>query len=145
MSTSATENPLTFRLYQSVKFNRPIDKEKDFISPGGYELKMKDKDGTEKTVQFDFEDFEGGVNENDPCVLDCMQKNPDYNTFPDLKTVTKHMLQNVTEVVEWFIYTGEPEDTDLLIPVEVTDASFVIIGENMKQIPISVEIKPSCG
>ena len=32
--------PLTFRLYQTIRFNRPIDREKDHISPGGYELVM---------------------------------------------------------------------------------------------------------
>ena len=53
--------PLTFRLYQSIKFNRPVDKEKDVISPGGYEIKVKDKNGNIKSIAFDFEDYEGGI------------------------------------------------------------------------------------
>lgn len=27
--------PITFRLYQSIRFNRPIDKDKDYISLAG--------------------------------------------------------------------------------------------------------------
>lgn len=58
--------PLTFRLYQTIRFNRPIDREKDHILPGRYELVIKDKDGTEKSIQFDFDDSEGGVDEKRP-------------------------------------------------------------------------------
>lgn len=153
MSNATEKNklipPLTFRLYQSVKFNRPIDKDKDFISPGGYELKMKDEDGTEKSIAFDFDDYEGGVDDNDPKVINCMQKNPDYSEFPELNTVTEYMLHNVTEVVEWFIYTGEPGETENpLVPVEVIEAEFEIINDSTRRditpisIPITTAIKP---
>lgn len=141
--------PLTFRLYQTIKFNRPVDKDKDCVSPGGYELKMKDEDGTVKTVQFDFEDYEGGIDEKDPTIVHCMQKNPDYNTFEDLNTVTEDMLRNVTEAVEWFIYTGEPGDENPLYPVEITDILFEIINDSTGRdmpfirIPVIIPVVPS--
>lgn len=130
--------PLTFRLYQSVKFNRPIDPDNDCVSPGGYELVMQDEDGTKKPVGFDFEYYEGSIDKNDPSIMHCMQKNPDYDCFEGLNEVTAHMLKNVTDVVEWFIYTGEPgEVEDPLIPVEVIDARFEIISDSTGQdIPI---------
>ena len=148
--TSKLIPPLTFRLYQSVKFNRPVDKDTDYISPCGYELKMTDEDGVEKSVQFDFEDYEGDIDDKDSNVVNVMQKNPDYSTFPALNTVTEHMLRNITEVVEWFIYTGEPGETENpLVPVEVHDAYFEIINDaagtvaQFSPIPITVSIKPA--
>lgn len=146
-------SPLTFRLYQSVRFNRPVDREKDFISPGSYELKVKVINGIEKIVQFDFEDYEGSIDKDDPCVVHCMQKNPDYVAFKDLEKITEHMLRNITEVIDWFIYTGEPGEDDVdgnpLVPVEVFDAYFEIIGDATGKdmphirIPITIPIVPS--
>lgn len=142
MSSNKENEKITFRLYQSIRFNRPIIKEKDCFSPGGYELKMMAEDGTEKTVKFDFEDYEGVVDDKDPCVLHCMQKNPDYSEFDDLKTLTEHMLRNVTEVVDWYIYTGEPDKNveDPLIPVDIFDVEFEIIRENFVKIPMNGKI-----
>lgn len=137
--------PLTFRLYQSIKFNRPVNKLTDYVSPGGYELKMIDDNGEEKTVQFDFEEYEGGISEEDPCVVECMQKNPDYNSFEELNIITEHMLRNITEVIDWFIYTGEPgECEEPLIPVAVTDVVIEITrdasGRDISVIKIPVNI-----
>lgn len=142
--------PINFRLYQSIRFNRPVDKEKDFISPGGYMLKMREADGTLNTVQFDFEEYEGYIDMDDPCVIHCIQMNADYNTFEGLNTITWHMLANVTEVEEWFIYTGEPGDGNPLYPVEIMDAIFRIIDNStgrdihFAQTPVTIPIKPSC-
>lgn len=139
--------PINFRLYQSIRFNRLVDKEKDFISPGGYELKMRKEDGTLKTVQIDFEEYEGCVDKDIPCIVHFIQKNPDYDTFKDLNTITEHMLCNVTEVVEWFIYTGERVDESPLFPVEIMGAIFKIIGDSTGReipIPVTIPIKPSC-
>lgn len=142
--------PLVFRLYQSVRFNRPVNKQKDFMSPGGYVLRVKDEDGSEKTVTFDFEDYEGSVDKDNPSVIHCVQKNPDYSCYEDLNIVNEHMLRNIVSVEDWFIYTGEPEDVEddeePLKPVEVLEAGFEIIPEkgNTIQIPITAKITPTC-
>lgn len=144
--------PLTFRLYQSICFNRPIDTDKDDISPGGYELTMLDEDGKEKSVQFDFEDYEGNIG-TDGCILNAMQKNPAYSEFEGINEITEHMLRNITKVKEWFIYTGEPGEhpNDVpLLPVAVKDVVFEIINDSTKksmepiQIPVTVPITPTC-
>lgn len=144
--------PLTFRLYQRIKFNRPVDFKDDFVSPGGYELTMVDEDGMERDVQFDFEDYEGNISVRDPQVVCCMQKNPDFDSFEGLDTVTEYMLRHVTGVKEWFVYTGEPgEQEEPLIPIGVDSAEFEIITDSTgrdiprMRIPITVRINPVCG
>ena len=144
--------PLTFRLYQTIRFNRPVDRETDHISPGGYELVMRDKDGTEKSIQFDFDDSEGSIDDKDPCLATFMQKNPSYDEFPEIRTITEHMLRNVVRVEDWFIYTGEPGESDPpLIPVEIVDAQFTIINDAtaadipLIDIPISTPIRLTGG
>ena len=139
--------PLTFRLYQSVKFNRPVDKEHDNISPGGYEIMMKDKEGNIKSISFDFEDFEGNIDKDDPTIVDCMQKNQDYSCFEDLNIVDEYMLRNIESVKEWFIFTDEQEDMKEgmtpLVPVKILDPMFEIIpqdGSDFIRIPITVSI-----
>lgn len=136
--------PITFRLYQSVRFDRPIDREKHHISPGGYEVVMQCEDGTEKSVRFDFEDYEGGVSDRDTNVVEMMQKNPDWGSYEELKDVTEYMLRHIVAVKEWFIYTGE----DGPVPVEVMDPEIELISDGMgkeygpdkRKIPITVPI-----
>lgn len=142
--------PLTFRLYQSIRFNRPVVKEQDTVSPGGYEFVMKDEDGTEKTVEFDFEDYEGSIDKDNPCIVHCVQKNPDYAEFEDIQTLTEHMLRNIVEVTEWFIFTGEPGEQDNpLIPMEILDPEFEIINDATGKdalfikIPVNAAISPT--
>lgn len=145
--------PITFRLYQSIRFNRPVDKDRDYISPGGYEVTMQCEDGTEKSVQFDFEESQGGVSGKDPCVVEMMQKNPDLEAFEDLLTVTEYMLRHITSVEEWYIYTGEPDEQEggPLIPVEIINPEIELISDyNAKgfdpetsRIPITVPIDVS--
>lgn len=109
-----------FRMYQTIRFNRPIDKNKDHISPGGYEIVVKDNDGNDKTIRFDFYEYEGSIDEEDPCVLNVMQKEPDYETFPDLDILTKEMLENITQVKEWYIGLDYEDEDEELIPEEIT-------------------------
>lgn len=144
--------PITFRLYQSVRFNRPVDKDRDCISPGGYEVIMQCEDGTEKSVQFDFEHYEGGVKDNDPYVVEMVQKNPDLDAFEGLTEVTEYMLRHITGVKEWFIYTGEPGETeDPLVPVDIIEPVIELISDyNAKsfdpensRIPITIPIAVS--
>lgn len=142
--------PITFRLYQQVKFNRPVDKDNDYVSPGGYEVTMKCEDGSTKSVQFDFEEFEGGVSKDDHTIVECTQKNPDLDAFEGLAEVTEYMLRNIVSVEEWFIYTGEPgEQEDPLVPVEIIDPVIELISDfngnefdtDTRRIPITVPIK----
>ena len=110
-------------MYADIKFNRPINTEKDYISPGGYEIKTNGK-----TVQFDFEDYEGSVSKEDARVLSSMQKNPDFNSFDDLKSLTEDDLRNISEIVDFYVYTGEDDESDLE-PVEIINVSFSVLSD----------------
>lgn len=144
--------PLDFGLSQSVRFDRPVDPARDSISPGGYELRMRDGNGAERVVAFNFESFVGNVDESDPCVVHCMQRTPDLVAFEGARTITEPMLRNVVEVLEWNIATDGPyeDDESFLHPVAVTDAEFVIFGDAATRqpldirIPLDIPITPSC-
>lgn len=110
-------------MYADIKFNRPINAEKDYISPGGYEIKTNGK-----TVQFDFEDYEGSVSKEDARILSSMQKNPDFASFDDLKSLTEDDLRNISEIVDFYVYTGEDDESDLE-PVEIINVSFSVLSD----------------
>lgn len=115
----------TFRMYSKIKFNRPINRDTDCVSPGGYEFVMNGK-----TVAFDFEDFEGSISKDDPTVLEVMQKNPDYDTFPDLNSVTVEDLENVEKIEEFYVYTGEDDEPGSdLAPVSLLELWFWVIPQ----------------
>lgn len=123
------ETPLVFRLYQSIRFDRPIEKDKHYISPGGYDIRFQAENGEEIDIQFDFEDYEGSISDKDPHVLECVQKNPDYSVFSEIYYITEYMLRHIVSVSEWFIYTGEDDEPEI-IPVEIFNVGFEIIREN---------------
>ena len=123
-----------FRMYQTIRFNRPIDEDKDYISAGGYEIVVQDNDGNDKTIQFDFYDFEGSIDEENPCVLNVMQKDPDYETFPDLVILTREMLENIIQVNEWYIGLDYDDEGEELIPEEITDVCFVFPYDDWEEI-----------
>lgn len=98
---------LIFRMHSVIQFNRPI-KSNDYISPGGYTMTMNGKQ-----ISFDFYEYEGYIDSEHPCVLHVMQKNPDFDSFPELHTVTPEMLRSVEKIDEFFVFTGESDETDL--------------------------------
>lgn len=143
--------PLTFRLYQNIRFNRPIVKDKDYFSPGGYELEMEKESGERVSISFDFEDFEGGVSTDDPTIVESMQKNPDYREYEELNQVTPYMLRHITKCMEWFIYTGEACENEDFHPVEIINPTILLISDSEgndlggEEIPITVPITPTDG
>lgn len=93
-----------------IKFDRPIDKEKHYISPGGYIFKSSGK-----TYHFDFLTYEGTIDEKDPTVLhtDVYHLDEDYsNKLDDFDSA------ELEEIEEFFIYTGEENDPEIK-PVSV--------------------------
>lgn len=99
---------LTFRMYATIKFNRAIVTDTDYISPGGFEMIMQGQ-----PICFDFENYIGNVDKTNPSLLHIELRNPDYSSFEDLTTLTKEKLENVEEIVEFMVYTGESGESDL--------------------------------
>ncbi len=125
---------LTFRMYADIRFNRNIDSDNDFISPGGYQMKMGDK-----IVSFDFEEYEGTIDPKSPDVLHIECKNPDYNTFEDLMGLKKENLERVVEIPEFFVFTGEKGETDLK-PIKLLSCTFCLPYDNWTNIRIPTAI-----
>lgn len=125
---------ITFRMYADVKMNRAVDPHKDYISPGGYCMKMGDK-----FIPFDFEESATSIDKNNPEIIHIEQKNPDYDSYPPLKEVTKEMIERITEIQEFFVYTGEPGETDLKA-VELLGCTFMLPYENWKEICLSEDV-----
>jgi hypothetical protein len=114
---------ITFRMFFSILFDRDIDKDRHYISPGGYEMVFGGK-----SVQFDFCEYSGYVDENNRRLLHCEVRDPDYDAFPGLKHLTSDDLKNLTEVKEFYVYTGENGDPEIK-PVKVTSLGFRNFGE----------------
>lgn len=93
-----------------VKFNRPVDLEKDYIVPGGYSMIM---DG--KEVEFDFCQGSSGISNEDSSVVIFSVTGMDYDSFPALRKLRIKDLKNISSIRECFVYTGEPGETDLKV------------------------------
>lgn len=125
---------LTFRMCATLEFNRPIDSEQDYISPGGYEMTMLGRD-----ICFDFEEYYGSINKENPCLLEACMKNPDFDCFEDLALVTVEMLENVENILEFYIYTGEDDESDLEF-VGIKELYFVLPYEEYRRIDVPEKV-----
>jgi len=91
-----------------VKFNRPVDLEKDYIVPGGYEMIMNGD-----AVEFDFCHCSLAISNEDASVVIFNISGMDYDSFPKLKKLKISDLKNISSIKECFVYTGEPGESDL--------------------------------
>lgn len=117
---------LTFRMNCSVKMNRKVDREKDYISPGGYVFNMANK-----VISFDFENYSVGIDKDNPSIIHIEGKCPDVDVYPELLNVTPDMLARIIEIPEFFIFTGEPGETDLK-PVKLLKCGFCLPYEDWR-------------
>lgn len=105
--------PMLHTICMDIRFNRQVNPDKDFVSPGGYEMVI---DG--KSVRFDFTNYEGNVDKSDSSIVHMEATWLDTETFPESAKITKKMMKNITKISEFFVYTGEADETDLQ-PVEL--------------------------
>lgn len=99
-----------------IIFDKTIDKERDYISPGGYEIKTAD----DKSVIFDFMDYEGTVNGK---VLDCLCHTLDTDSFPEAAKLTREDVANIKAIPEFFVYLGEFYE-QFIVPEKIKDLAF---------------------
>lgn len=108
------------RMYAEILFDREIKKE-HYISPGGYEVIAKD----EKTIQFDFCQFEGNVSENNARVLECLFTNLDTSSFPESVALNP---KDIMRISEFFVFTGEDDEPEIH-PVKLLSLGFCVDDE----------------
>lgn len=108
------------RMYACIRFDREIDPEKHYISPGGYEVVLEDG----AIVAFDFMDYEANVDTDDRTLLHCHMKNLDVVSFPSA-TVLKKYCGVVKRFEDFYIYTGEGNfiEEEEINPVELVEVS----------------------
>lgn len=106
------------RMYADILFDREIDEDKHYISPGGYEV--RDKNGN--TLQFDFEDCCSWVDDENPCLLHILQRNLDLATFPEAKDLS-FFLENLDKFTDFYIYTGEYDEPEIK-PLKIINVMF---------------------
>ena len=92
----------------TLKMDRPIDKNKHYISPGGYEVTLKDS----STIAFDFCDSEGYIDELDPSIITFDLHADDYDAFSDMTTLLDR-YREIKSLSECYIHTGEHNDPEI--------------------------------
>ena len=118
---------LNFSMDIRVRFDRPVDRDNDHISVGGFGMVMNGK-----RINFDFENSYGNI--ADECV-DFHLFSPDVDSFPAIKSITVDDLKNINEIYECFVYTGEEGESDLYktwvdrISFEVDEEDEIVIPD----------------
>ena len=125
---------MILKMVLQIRFNREIDKDKDYISPGGYEMVMNGKN-----VQFDFCDHYGTICLTDRSICTFQLEHPDYDSFPKIEKVTLDDLKNISKITECFVYTDEEGESNLE-PIEIVSISFVIPDSKTPVIEISDKV-----
>lgn len=111
----------TMEMYLQLQMDRPIDKDRHYISPGGFEVVAGGKH-----YQFDFQDSSGVIDAKRNDVIGFTLTNPDYDSFPDMKELESH-INEITELVECFVYTGEHNDAEIN-PIKILDITITVHG-----------------
>lgn len=101
-------------------FDRPIDSNRHYISPGGYEIQTKEN----KIFNFDFLNYEGCIDTNNPCKLHVDVYGLDIDAFPNSKNISESDITDKDTIFnEFFVYTGEYDDPEIK-PTKVTSLGF---------------------
>ena len=90
-----------------IRFNRKLTKA-DYVVPGGYEMVFGDR-----SIQFDFQNYYGSINEDNPTILHCEMEHPDFSSFEEFRSVSADDLRNISEIVECYVYIGDECDPEL--------------------------------
>lgn len=124
-----------YRMYSCIKFNRPINKTEDYISPGGYAFKMNGND-----FEFDFCEYMGKIDNADPTILYVEQRVPDIESFPCIYEMTEEHIKNITDILEFFVYTGEPGESDLR-PIELLECTLETnVNDRINRFSVSKDV-----
>lgn len=98
------------RMLMTIEFDRPVTGEEYYIMPGGYEVIAAGKN-----YQFDFLETCGCIDHMNPKRVCFQAEGADLASFPEMEELKKH-LHEITEIVEFYVYTGEYDEPEI-IPV----------------------------
>lgn len=123
------------KMYAEIVFDRDIDFEKHYISPGGYTMTFA-KSGK---VSFDFLLSEKGVDTNNKRLLRCWFSEEDETGFPEDCPKLRAAITNgesVVSVDEFFVYCGDDENEEIN-PVAV---KAVVLSCGTKNVGVSQKV-----
>lgn len=100
-------------MYADIIFNKQINKRNHYISPGGYEIKTK----SNILVGFDFTDFVGVIDRENPSILHVIANNLDLDSFPSAANL-EELIQDIEEFTEFYIYAEEERPSLIELEIE---------------------------
>jgi hypothetical protein len=117
-------------MYAKIKFDREIDTDKHYISPGGYEMTfVNNLGGNPTTVCFDFTTYIGNVDKKEPTILHCEMEDLDVDVFHESLFI-EHFLGTISEIKEFYVYTGEDDEPEInpveLLELRLSHGNYVI-------------------
>lgn len=118
----------------SFRVSEAFDKKRHYVSPGGYEVRLRNGD----VFAFDFTELEYGPEPEDPTVITATVRNEDTDAFPEVIKL-KPRLHEIEAFTEFYIYTGEDETDDLLKPIELLSLEIIDSGNKFRIPPESSE------
>ena len=107
-SDALTTKPKLLSLIFDMRMDRTIEKDKHYISPGGYEIKTNDN----KIYSFDFWAYIGLISLKDNKNIHIEVRELDEESYPNAALITPEMVNNGI-FSEFFIYTGEDNEAEI--------------------------------
>lgn len=115
-------------------FDRPVDPDKHYLSPGGYSVELKDG----RTIEFDFTDSIGDKSGSN--FVEFIVTGLDTYAFPESEELTLESMKNCN-FDEFFIFTGEYDDPEIYV-TNIHDIVFTYNGEEeIIDVPFQGEIR----
>lgn len=115
-------------------FDRPVDPDKHYLSPGGYSAELRDG----KKIDFDFFKSCGDRIGTNSVAFEASEL--DTSTFPESANLTVDSMMGCN-FDEFFIFTGEYDDPEIYV-TNIHDVVFTYeAGDRLIDIPFSGKIK----
>lgn len=87
-----------------LEMDRPIDPGEHYISPGGYEINGK---------PFDFYEFEGNIDKDNPYILNCCLRDFDGTLGDEDEEIVITEKDIKKGFTEFYVFTGEYDEPEI--------------------------------
>lgn len=114
-----------------AEFDRHVEPDKHYISPGGYSIKTSNG----KEIRFDFYHYEGTRISDNAVAFECC--NLDTETYHESEVLSKESVDGC-KFVEFTVYTGEYDDAEIIC-TNIRDVVFIF--SDGEEIPYQKSIK----
>jgi len=116
--TNSRKKEYITRMYVDILFDRDINEEEHYISPGMYEI----IDKRFRPLSFDFKESYKTIDENNNRLMHIEVRYVDLTEYSETKDLIEY-VENIDHFSLFYIYTGEKDDPEI-DPVEVRNVCF---------------------